>query len=575
LLIWKAELRRAWQDFEKQRKAKAGGVHGANATVSAIISAGGAHMLELRAAPKGLKAVDRLLDLRFDRLARTAAAGLMMAMCVSTRVWTGPTSEIEVALSVLNALMQNSHTDGDYRCQFVNHVMNISPPETKSEKHVTWGAKVCGMGGGQTRPPDMTLRERKQLSAQMDREQLVAGYVRVCEGQEAECDSASVFLSWHFHHGPGFDENGFMGEPLPPDHVYRQPGSVIPGMPVRKPGEMPDRYRMIIFVSEYDAGCNTGRDDGRTFSDTSVRYAQVVHEWQNSVRYQKSLQTNGAWINNVVEVEPNLRDRRSLRRDVGAAPIPALPMMPKRKGPTRAVIKLTKEAYKAAGDDTAYESRALFRLDQPPGYMKRLRLEAGNIIVSPRRVPGNRADLTAAWLRWDWPNRLIGRLLTTLGGDAVPLASSHSVEHIVLSIHASSSESTGNWDFYPPCHTEVPDTWSDALVNYTCFNGGAAASYSIDAPDFPGDVGGKALGQKLQHRLLNEGCGFLARAVPCLEATTRYHVWYHVQEANDPPIPPLICLFLRKEACKFDEITRPNNLDCETTTYGDLAAPNF
>jgi hypothetical protein len=55
LLIWKAALRRAWQDFEKQRNEKAGGVHGANATVSAILSAGGAHMLELRAAPKGLK----------------------------------------------------------------------------------------------------------------------------------------------------------------------------------------------------------------------------------------------------------------------------------------------------------------------------------------------------------------------------------------------------------------------------------------------------------------------------------------------------------------------------------------
>jgi hypothetical protein len=476
---------------------------------------------------------------------------------------------------VLHALMQNSHTDGDYRCQFVNHLMNIGPAETRSEKHVTWCARVCGMGGGQTRPPDMTQQERKQLSGQMDREQLTAGYMRACEGQEAKCDSVVVFVAGHFHHGPGFNANGFMGEPLPPDHVYRLPGSVIPGMPVRKPGEFPERYRMTIFVAEYDAGCHTGHDDGRTFSDTSVLYANVEYKLQNLEKYWKSLTTTNAWVDIVVEVEPTLRNRKSVRLGDGVERIPLLPLMPRRAA-SRPVLKLTKQAFEAARDELAYESRALFRLDQPHGYMRRLRLVAGNVIVSPRRIAGDTADCTATWLRWDWPNRLIDRLLTTLGGDAVPLTSSYDVDNIVLSIRASSSDSPEMWegDFYPPCHTAVPVAWSEALANYTCFNGGPAASYTINAPAFPGDVGGKSLGENLQHRLLNEGCGFLARAVPCLVATTRYHVWYHDQEPNEPPLPPLICLFLRKEACKFDEMTRPMYLDCETTTYGGLATAN-
>jgi hypothetical protein len=576
LVTWKAALRNAWKDFERQRGETAGMVHGDNATVSAIISAGGAHMLELRAAPEGTRDVDRLLDLRFYPAARTAAAGLVMAMCVGTRIMTGPTSEAEVALSVLNALMQNSHTDGDYHSQFINHLMNISPEETRSEKHVTLCAKVCGLGGAKTRPPDMTLREREQLAGLMDREQLQAGYVRVSEGHEAQYDSAVVFVAGHFHHGPGFVENGSMSEPLPPDHDHRQPGYKMPEVPVRIPGELPGRFRMALFIAGYDEGPNTARDNGRTFTDTSVRYALFVRELQNTAKYRKSLRTTGAWIDHLVEVEPTLQMRKSPRLGDVVEHNAALPMMPKRAGITKAVKELSNQAFRAAGDDMAYESRALFRVDLPRGYMKRVRLVAGNVIVSPNRTPGDRTDRTAAWLRWDWPASTIQHLLTTLGGDAVPPEISHDVENVVLTIPASSEKSARTWvgDIYPPCHTRVPDDWSDALVNYTCFNGGPAASYTINAPAFPADVGGRRQGEMLQYRLLNEGCGFLARAVPCLEATTRYHVWYHVQGVNDPPIPPLICLFLRKEACKFDEITRPMRLDCVTTTYEKHAAPH-
>jgi hypothetical protein len=177
----------------------------------------------------------------------------------------------------------------------------------------------------------------------------------------------------------------------------------------------------------------------------------------------------------------------------------------------------------------------------------------------------NNAILTA---RRRWPPAALGHCVTPMGGAVVSLGwSENNLEPCEVRLKLPRTfdgniNAVDAWCIVFTGTVACTETeWSpyDALSNLTIYRSGPMCSLSVDPPN------GMDLDGNLEHRLLYEGCGYQARAVPEADANTYYRVYW--SENRDVP---LVHLHLRTPMEPLAEITRPTLLAATTTVHVHL-----
>jgi hypothetical protein len=538
LVEWKATVRRVWVKHESTIEGP-GAVHSGSGTVRYIGSVNGAHRQELEESAEGTKGI---IDMRLDYAGREALVGLIMAVRVATRLSLDPIGEVEMAMSVDGSLKQNRHCDGDWKSQFENSMVDVSPGYCRSHRFSTWVSTACGMGGvkGATRlPRDMSASERQFHFASLDLDQQRYPYKQIGAGYEDADHPGQSFNAMHPHGGPGYDE----------EHIED------------------------VFAATLDQTWSQANMDGHIFTDTSVSFSSTKPNTTPVAVYVNELSTSGVWVDvRTRSEERGLRVQKPPRGTLHQRSVREqqnkLPLIPVERITNKDERAMTNMNWRCAGSVEAYETKLHFCRECPVGYHRRLRLYAGNVIVA-FATPDLRAEIDMMlYIRWSWPSNVATEcILTTMGGDAVVASESYDAVQIRLAVspHPDADGAQYNGNIYATGHHTVKDQVGKLFANRTIFNSGPACSLSIDRPHFDSTARSMELGVELQHRVLHEGCGVLARAVPWDAASTRYVVWYPA--ATVPVTPPLICLYLRKGADALDEVTRPIKLHNPSTTY--------
>jgi hypothetical protein len=181
----------------------------------------------------------------------------------------------------------------------------------------------------------------------------------------------------------------------------------------------------------------------------------------------------------------------------------------------------------------------------------------------------NSAILTA---RRRWPPSALGHCVTPMGGDIVSMAwreDNLDPCEVRLQLPRTSDGDINAADAWCIVFTGTVECTKtqrspyDALSNLTIYHTGPMCSLSVDPPNDMDSNG------NLEHRLLYEGCGYQARAVPEADANTYYRVYW--SENRDVP---LVHLHLRTPMEPLAEITRPTLLAATTTVHVHLSGRN-
>jgi hypothetical protein len=170
----------------------------------------------------------------------------------------------------------------------------------------------------------------------------------------------------------------------------------------------------------------------------------------------------------------------------------------------------------------------------------------------------NHAVLTA---RRRWPQSLVGVCFTTMGGDWVTRGWSELNEcTVLLSVPRQFGGNRAAAD--PWCVVFTGAVMSigtdsgphEALRDFTVYPSGSMCSLTVEpSVDHDGDG-------YLRHRLLFEGCGYQARAVPDDVANTYYLVYWSADRDM-----PMIHLHVKKAIARVTEVTRPDSLQAPCT----------
>jgi hypothetical protein len=96
----------------------------------------------------------------------------------------------------------------------------------------------------------------------------------------------------------------------------------------------------------------------------------------------------------------------------------------------------------------------------------------------------------------------------------------------------------------------------DALLNYTVYPSGPMCSLTVNPVEAHDPDG------YLRHRLLYEGCGYQARAVPDDIANTYYRVYWSADRDMS-----LIHLHLKTPIARVTDVTRPVSIDVPSTVH--------
>jgi hypothetical protein len=205
----------------------------------------------------------------------------------------------------------------------------------------------------------------------------------------------------------------------------------------------------------------------------------------------------------------------------------------------------------------AYESAVLFTARHLTAEFEyRGCLAVGSLLASRRPdaiVTGGQYSIRVVY---EWPD--LGAQVTSMGGAKIT-TNDHPPNAAVLTIpaHASGGIDQEPWRIYPTGYDTEGADFTNAMQAYTIYQTGRCSSLSpVEYP--PGTPQGK----RLKHRLLHEGCGHLVRAVKGEVANTRYVVQYMGGCSS-----PVIWLVTCSKISPFDEVTRPDVLEYDTTTY--------